>query len=42
MSQQLKENYSQEVFQLVSKAAIDLIILEFLAYTFFGDDGFYI
>jgi hypothetical protein len=32
----LKDNYSLEVFQLVSKSIIDLIIIECLVYTFFG------
>ena len=38
----LKENYSLEVFQLVSKYLIDLIIIECLVYTFFGSDSYYI
>ena len=38
----LKQNYSLEVFQLVSKAIIDLVIIECLVYTFFGSDSYYI
>lgn len=38
----LKENYSLEVFQLVSKQIIDLIIIECLVFTFFGSDSYYI
>lgn len=38
----LKQNYSLEVFQLVSKSIIDIIIIECLVYTFFGSDSYYI
>ena len=38
----LKQNYSLEVFQLVSKSILDLVIIECLVYTFFGSDSYYI
>ena len=38
----LKQNYSLEVFQLVSKSIIDLIIIECLVYSYFGSESYYI
>ena len=38
----LKQNYSLEVFQLVSKSILDLIIIECLVFTFFGSDSYLI
>ena len=38
----LKQNYSLEVFQLVSKSIIDLIIIECLVYTYTGIDNYYV
>ena len=38
----LKQNYSLEVFQLVSKSLIDIVIVEALVYTYFGSDSYYI
>ena len=42
LHQLLKQNYSLEVFQLVSKSIVDLVIMECLVYTFFGSDQYYI
>lgn len=38
----LKQNYNLEVFQLVSKSIVDLVIIECLVYTYFGQDSYYI
>ena len=38
----LKQNYSLEVFQLVSKSVIDLIIIECLVYTYIGIENYYV
>ena len=37
----LRQNYSLEVFQLVSKLILDIVIVEALVYTYVGNDKYY-